>query len=80
MLLRFGRMARRHKQRLDSKGRSNFSAPDRPLEAESIDQQDIPVCKCGAIVKYAGSHVCEDCFVNMQVRWPGKATRVRIFF
>lgn len=47
-------------------------------ESEQLNQQELPVCSCGRVVKYAGVHVCEDCFVHMQVRWPGKVTRVKI--
>ncbi len=48
------------------------------LESAQPEQQDLPVCGCGKAVKYAGAHICEDCFVQLQVRWPGKVTRVRI--
>lgn len=42
------------------------------------EQGNLPICKCGQVVKYAGQHVCEDCFVKMQIRWSGKATRARV--
>ncbi len=58
---------------------SDSTATNRLMEVQ-LDQQELPVCGCGKIVKYAGMHICEDCFVEMQIRWPGKATRVRIPF
>ena len=39
----------------------------------------IVYCKCGNVVKYAGSHICETCFVTNQTRWPGNATRARVY-
>jgi hypothetical protein len=60
--------------------RPHLDSPMPTYPSEAQPDQELPVCGCGKIVKYAGIHICEDCFVNMQVRWPGKATRVRIHF
>lgn len=33
------------------------------------EKTEIKTCKCGKPIKYACSQVCEDCWVNNQVRW-----------
>jgi hypothetical protein len=82
MLQRSRRAKRRRYRRYGySKGRSGPPAPDRSRKIiQSTDQQDTGLifCKCGEVVKYAGRPICEDCFVNAHVRWPGRATRARI--
>ncbi len=49
-----------------------------PLEIKEEDGNELIICSCGGAVKYAGVHVCEECFVTNHVRWPGKATRAGI--
>lgn len=69
---------RRNRKRYKGNRRSGFYKPDRPRMVKVSEQiEGLPLCKCGQSVKYAGKHVCEDCFVKMQIRWPGRATRVR---
>ena len=48
------------------------------LEIEEEDGDELVICSCGGVVKYAGVHVCEECFVTNHVRWSGRVTRANI--
>ena len=83
MLQRLRRVIRRrHRRSKKNYGRPVSPAPGRPREVKVTDQDvtGLPICKCGGVVKYAGEHVCEDCFVASQIRWPGKVTRARTHY
>ncbi len=49
-----------------------------PPEIKEKGGNELIICSCGRVVKYAGVHVCEECFVTNHVRWPGVATRADI--
>lgn len=73
------RLRRLRKSRRSRQGR--LEKTNRP-KAASKDKQETsnPLCICGREVKYAGGHVCEECWVSFQVRWHGRSQRALIYY
>ncbi len=71
------RESRQKRRRHKTKTRK-LSPVSSPLKIKEGGGNELIICSCGRVVKYAGVHVCEECFVTNHVRWPGKATRADI--
>lgn len=82
MILSLRRAIRERRQkRRQYKVKARKPHPTTPLlEIKGESGNELTICSCGKLVKYAGVHICEECFVTNHVRWPGKATRADIHY